>query len=528
MPFAAVTNLASAEAADAERKRRTQQAQLAADADRLKNHEADQLASEATGPAAVLAQLQKGNRVAVDPDVIRNAEQDQFLNSQAHRRFDRQGDRLAEQARQAAIPGPSAAERAQQLAAPLGSFATEDPTAAAQELKTDPRGRLARIDAQRQQLLGGQDVSRETSPLYTDAPRARGSHAIGPGVTPGGNAPDTMPYAGALDGLLGLDVPRAGIRKEFGGTAPDITLSFSDAQGRGPGMRPYSSRSGATKDVGARGGGFGAVHGAADQSPQAALLAQVAGLDELRGEAQRASSTPQEVAQGLVSETPAWDVKAAELGPERVQQELTRWVAEGGDPKVAVTLQRKYAGVADDLKDPDDGTIDLRDWADRLRQGRSPAPGEAETRLKTGGQAVPAAEAQAQQATQAAREPAQDAPGTTRSPAEAAVGGQAATAPPGQPRAPGAGSQVATGGHGKDGIEGLVDDYLSFRNGEGRAGYGESGPMGIAKDAAAFYGARLPQDLIEALLSVGTGRGLQDVGSKLGGLRSVQNALGKF
>lgn len=45
-----------------------------------------------------------------------------------------------------------------------------------------------------------------------------------------------------------------------------------------------------------------------------------------------------------------------------------------------------------------------------------------------------------------------------------------------------------------------VKAEASWRDGAGRHGHGESGPVGLAKDVAAFYGPRLPGDLFSAML----------------------------
>lgn len=401
MPFEAVTNLASVQAAEDERKRRQQQASLQQDALDLKRQEAERTADNTSGPAALLAQLQKGGgKIAVDPDVIDQANQDQFLNDQAQRRFTRREADLGKKSETLAVPGPSATERATTLLAPLGPLATEDPEARNRELATDPRGRLARLSALKDYILTDPvGVSRETSPIYTDAPRR-------------GGATQDVTYGGALAGLQGADVLRSAIRKEFGGTAPDTTLSFSDRPE--PGMRQYGAP-GRREDVGAPGGGFATIGGKSpDTTAQGALLA---GLNEQMGEAKRQSSTPQEIAKGLVEQEPLWDAKAAELGPYGVRDALNQWVAGGGDPKVGSQLQHRYAGVADDVDPKNGDPIDPRDFADRLKQMRAPAPGEAEARAKTGGQIVPAVETQKQQAVQSALQAPQDGPGTTPSPA---------------------------------------------------------------------------------------------------------------
>lgn len=417
MPFEAVTNLASVQAAEEERKRKQQQAALQQDAVDLKRQEAERTGDNASGPAALLAQLRKGNsHAAIDPDVLDQANQDQFLNDQAQRRFTRREADLGKKSEALAVPGPSAGERAQQMLAPLGALATEDPEARNRELATDPRGRLARISALKDSILADPTtVSRET-PIFTNAPRAQGSHAVGPGLTlERGDAPDTMPYQGALAGLQGAEVPRAGIRREFGGTAPDTVLSFSDAHGRRTGMRPYNSASGTTKDVGAPGGGLSTVGGKSpDTTAQGALLA---GLNEQIGEAKRQPFTPQERAADLAVQQPGWDVMASRTSPEDITTRVNAAVGDGTlNPATGQQLLRRYAAIANEAYDAD-GEFSPEVWTNRLAAERPPAPGEAEARAKSGGQQVPAVEAAKQQAVQGALQAPQDGPGTTPSPA---------------------------------------------------------------------------------------------------------------
>lgn len=92
-------------------------------------------------------------------------------------------------------------------------------------------------------------------------------------------------------------------------------------------------------------------------------------------------------------------------------------------------------------------------------------------------------------------------------------------------KAPQPRSMQDRGGRGKPGLGGAIEDALAFTEGEGRYGYGESGPTGLAKDIAAFYGPRVPGMAFSAVLG---GKGLGGIGGKLKGLRSVENALGLF
>lgn len=439
MPFGDVTNLATAQAADEERKRRRELATLALEEADLKRDMAARKAADALGPAGVLDDLlgSGGRRAAVSADVLKNAAEDRFLNEQAQTKFERRQQGLDRRETALAVPGKTAAERQTEMLAPLGPFATEDPTTKAQELLRDPRGREQRLLAQREKIAGP-NVSRET-PIYTDAPRARGSRRTEEGtITPGGTGAATMPYQGALDELLGLEVPRAGIRKEFGGTAEDRTLSFSDR--REPGMRRYNSNAGTTKDVGAPGGGLVA----AGRKPDPAKDALLGGLDELLGETKRQPFTPQERAEDLAVQQPGWDTMASRTTPEDIRNQLNTAVGEGRlNPATGQYLQQYYKSIADDAYDAN-GDFNPEIWQGRLAQGRKPAPGEAEARAKTGGTAVPEAQAAERAATTAALTPPPGGPGATRSPSLAAE--QATAGPPAEGNAERPSAQRWAGG----------------------------------------------------------------------------------
>lgn len=85
-------------------------------------------------------------------------------------------------------------------------------------------------------------------------------------------------------------------------------------------------------------------------------------------------------------------------------------------------------------------------------------------------------------------------------------------------------AKVARGGKGK----GVMEDISGFLEGEGRAGYGESGPVGVAKDLAAFYGPRLPGDIMSAIGGLGTGKLVAKGAKAATGIRAIENMLGKF
>jgi hypothetical protein len=455
MPFEAVTNLASAEAADAERKRREAEAALQEEArlaagERKAAMEAQAL-DAASGPAALLRDLQGGGRgrAAVAGDVLRNAEQDDFLNQQADRRIDRQFDQretdLQRRATALAVPGPTATERALTMSAGAGRFGTEDANARAQELKLNPRGRMADLDT----LIA--DVSRETrapdARIYTDAPKARGGS-------------DTAPYAGALDELLGMEVPRAGIRREHGGTAEDRTLSFSDRQE--PGMRHYNNpATGEARDVGAPGGGLVSGTKPPDTSAKDAVLA---GLREERAMAERAPFTPQELAKDLSVQQPGWDARAAGLNPAAVDELINAEVGDGRlNPRTGQFLRERYDGFARRAYN-EQGEFSDETWANLLG-----TPDSAALRAQQGGQAVPQAKAAEQAAVQDALQAPQDGPGSTPSPALAAQSEAAGATPPRARRPP---QRVPYGGSGGSvDVANLLDlDAPFIPEGMGQAG----------------------------------------------------------
>jgi len=84
------------------------------------------------------------------------------------------------------------------------------------------------------------------------------------------------------------------------------------------------------------------------------------------------------------------------------------------------------------------------------------------------------------------------------------------------------------GGRGKPGMKGAIEDVGAFLQGEGRAGYGESGPVGFAKDVAAFYGPRLPGDILSAVGGLGAGKIAARAAKPLTKLRAIENMFGTF
>lgn len=89
-------------------------------------------------------------------------------------------------------------------------------------------------------------------------------------------------------------------------------------------------------------------------------------------------------------------------------------------------------------------------------------------------------------------------------------------------------SQVETGGRGEPGAKGVLHDVSDFLEGKGRAGYGESGPVGMAKDIAGFYGPRAPGMILAGLTGGGT-TGLAVKGAKAATkIRAIENMFGLF
>lgn len=84
--------------------------------------------------------------------------------------------------------------------------------------------------------------------------------------------------------------------------------------------------------------------------------------------------------------------------------------------------------------------------------------------------------------------------------------------------------QVARGGK----AGGLLSDIHGFLEGEGRAGYGESGATGVAKDLTAFYGPRLPGDILTAIGGVGLGKMARKGAKEAMKLRAIDNIFTSY
>lgn len=379
MAFESVQNLAALQAAEDERKRRQNLAALGRDEADLADDVTTQKRDAASGPAALLQKLTGGSsRAAISGDVLKNADEDQFLNENATRRFERRATGLDEKKRDLSVPGPTATERYAGLTAPLGRFATEDPGVAASELRTDPRGRLAALEQVKNQIVGG-NVSRETS----DRP--------------------IMVGRGAADEPYFTNLSPGELHEERHAT--DAIRNRADLPDAGPAPHDF-------RRIHVGGTSLGA-EGPQDDTPQRALLNDLEGMI---GQAKGARATPAELAGDLVAATPEWDLKASTVGPAEIETHLNEAVASGQlRPETGQYLQRRYAGLQSEAFD-DQGEFDPEIWRNRLTTGRPPAPGEAETRAKQPGP-LPAAAQQEQAALEGARTPPPGGPGSTPSPA---------------------------------------------------------------------------------------------------------------
>lgn len=407
MPFDAVQNLAVDEAAKAERERRERLAQLADQA-------AAQKLDAADSPAATYAKAQKQGRTSISGPLAADASDYQQLEANERTRLERRAAPLQ-------VPGPSAPERMQQM---LGEVQQLGEPMPGEERST----RLSRLEAARERTLGDitdQHVPRETSPIFYG-----GGHPAGPGDDTG-----SLPYEGALAGLQGAEVPRAGIRPEFGGTAKDELLSFTNYDPK-PGMRRYTSPGGGEqKDLGAPGGMFGTISGGGGRGGKAGDALR-SDLDRLIAETKAAPLSEREVAQKLDTDQPNWDQYAAEHTPEETQAALQHGIAVGDtDPKVAEVLLGRYHGIARQATDKDDG-FDPKLYREILRSTRPAAPGEAEHQAATGGKLIPEAEAQKVAMLHSVQEGVQDAPGTTLPPEASPATSPVPTAEPTPIQAP--------------------------------------------------------------------------------------------
>lgn len=407
MAFEAVQNLAVQQAAEDERRRRQELAQLADQA-------AQQKVDAADSPAALYQKATKAHQ-GISPELAADASDYRQLEANQRTRLERRAAPLQ-------VPGPSAPERMQQM---LGEVQQLGEPMPGEERST----RLSRLESARERTLGdvtGQNVPRETSPMFYS-----GSHPAGPAEDTG-----TLPYRGALDGLRGAEVPQAGIRPEFGGTAKDELLSFTNYNPN-PGMKRYTSPGGGEqKDLGAPGGSFGSISGGGGQGGKAGDAVR-SDLDRLIAETKATPLNPREEAGALVAAEPVWDETAASLGdPAAIGQQINQAVADGSlDHKVGAHLQHKYERLAHAATD-EDGFLDPQQFRQLLGTQRPPAAGEAEHQAATGGQVIPQAEAEKVAMLHSVQQGVQDAPGTTLPPPESPGASPVPTTQPTPAQAP--------------------------------------------------------------------------------------------
>jgi hypothetical protein len=433
VPLAAVENQIALQLAAEERERRRELAKIQADEDRLADAAADQKRDAATGPAALLDSLTGGKRVAIAGNVQRAAEEDRFLNEQATRRLERRATGLADRKRDvAANPAPTRDELYQTTTAPLGRFAHEAPT----------REDLPELEAMKQRILGGAGGAGPREPAAAD---------------------------------------RFYYREE-----PTGSLSFTNRPERAaePGFRRYNADSGTQKDLGAPGGGLAHIgSGRGTALPQAALL------QDLEGLIRRTEREPLTAAEtmGAVAEARSdWDVRAANIAdPNQIEQAILSAAGRKElPPEVAEDLLRRYTGIARQVTKAEDGEFNPRAFQEILQPSALagppvPRPGEAEARLRAGGEAIPAQLAREQETVTQAVQAPPDAVGTAASPAMAAEG---ATDP----------AEV------KRSILGLRPQRQTQRVGGRELGYeigGDFIPEGMGGEAGPPWLAGLPEDL---------------------------------
>lgn len=414
MGFGDITAQAQLDYIADQRKRLQEKADLELEAQRLKQDEAESLAGQ-------VAKLREagGRNTVIDPGVARDAEQIAFLEQQKR-------DRLTKRMSALDVPIQTAAEREQKALGPLADLAHEDANVRADELKRDPRGRMGRLEDRRDQLL--QDItSGGAAPYtrtYTNAPRATSADDTG-----------TMPYEGALEGLRGADVPRAAIRKEFGGTAPDTTLSFTNRPdvAAEQGMRRYDTEGGRHKDIGAPGGDIGRVTGGGGPGKYSDALAA---LGEEIDVAKRQPFTPQETAGDVAKRLPEYvDRAIADKDPGKTLLELDADVGKGlVNPATAQQIRVEIETARDSSfrKDSGDFDPDVYEAMLGLRKPASDQKDKALAAIQKGAvdNAPQRVEADKNAMVAHALGPQPGAPGTERAPQPPAAPG--ATPAPGE------------------------------------------------------------------------------------------------
>jgi len=391
----------------------------------------------ANSPAGLLDAAMKGNRrAAVTGEAMGGADDWRYLNEQADRKLERRALELAK-------PSESAADRMMKdlgAAAPMAFETGEEKTFA---LQNDPRGRATDLQEMLDKMGGGKakDSGPDAPIYYSGPPRHEG------------DPNDVMPYEGGLEGLRGANINRAAIRKEFGGTAPDETLSFTNIpKSVTPDMRRYDTGRGTQKDVGAPGGTLGDFGGGAGMGGAGGVKGKIRAV--LQSEIEQAKLAPltgREQAGEFVSSSPELNKAAQELDPNQLDNHIMQLVSDGKlSPQVGRIQSARYRSLAQQATRPENGEFD-RDKYNMLvrREDAGSSPAALSMTAREGGGKVEQAEAQKTASLKAAAESPPGAPGTTRSPVE--TQGQPQPAAP-LPPAPG----ESLGGPQQQGI-GAVD-----------------------------------------------------------------------
>jgi len=320
-------------------------------------------------------------------------------------------------------PIPSVNERMQKDLGPeLMTLAFESAGDASYARNRNPGGRMAEMD----RLLanmdgGGSRAGTSDAPIYYQGSRATGAH----------EPIERMPYNGAVEGLRGAEVPRSAIRPEFGGTAKDEMLSFTNRpevyQGD-PEYRRYDSPSGTSKDTGAPGGDLGSVTGGG--GPQGAIKDAIRrSLLQEREQAMLAPATPEEVAAQTVTLEPELYGMAQQMDPNQLRTAILEKVASREiSPVTGRQAMIRFQSFADQATSKD-GEFD-RDIYNALlgQSAQSPQPPPT---IPPGGK-VEASEQRAAGAIQDVTSGPPGAPGTTPSPV-LNPGQPAASATPDEP-----------------------------------------------------------------------------------------------
>jgi len=438
--FASIENMALKDALEAERQRKADEAQFLMD----KKQEVE---SQAESEGGLIAAQQRRHPNAAMSDRAAKAQSEwAMLNKGAN-------DRLDARALKLAVPGPTAAERYDTMLGPARDIAYMSPIERSEDLANNARGRLAKIEAAKNELMGGLAAGGASDePIFYRGP------AGGAKTDPR----DEMLYGGAFEKLQGASVPRAAIRKEFGGTADDQTREFTNrpeamlpegwhppqAATPEPGWREYKG------GVGPRGGGnLSVITGGGKYGQEKdAVIKQ---LNEEADVARRAPLSATGTFAGLAKLEPEWDKAAAGMQPGDLQQALNDAVGNGElAPELGRVFRQKYDKMARDATDQD-GNFSLEEYQQRITNQRRMAPGETEQRVKEGGGVAQKAEADMVAMRSQATGPVPGAPGVSLPPP--APGTTPPPRPPGAPPVNAAQAPMGPGlpGFGQRAIQGI-------------------------------------------------------------------------